>query len=933
MARGNRLALKMLAPVMLFAVACTNGSRSEGVAEAPGCEPTSTAAIELLNARALVESAGGQVVPCFDRASLPVIRAEAPASGEWFLRIAGEERDRTELELKRRDDPVLGQEHAFFDAEGRPPEIGTASVTLELRCRTGGTGLIVRSWRARWCVAPEDLKISGGPPAPAAGEDLLQQLDAARPETPWQRVWMATELARAAQNAGDPARGAEAWLQVAGIALESGVPSQASWAWRSAAYQLYLLRKLESARELIDRSQALDQRLGNHTGLVRATLMRGMIAQELGDLRAAERHFEAAEQGALRIGSIRDAAFVASNLAFVLGAHGRYDEAFATMDRAAPALARSGTVAFVSFEIERAGLAIDALEAARSRGEPEEELLAEAARRVERALAGARRSRLSNHEATALLSEAYVRYLAGDHRGAGASLEAIRAIGQEQELDLPEAVILRAMLELSGGRLDAALASFQELEQSEAGQDSGDVSDHGWRAAYGIGQVARARGDSRTALHHFRRALKLLEKLYRKTALQRGRAAFQSDRRQVVEDTISLLVERGDFLGAFQVSDLATRQLLSAFESDVRAAKLSPADLREWEKRLSKHLERRQKYYRDAEGDRLLAGAPLRSWKKRREKLKRGLEEEFDALHAWLEARIPDADPTTGDVRRLLGPRAALVSFVRLAGGWASFFVTREEIHYLPSVDSAFEPWAQRLAGVELLHVIHSGYAPALALPAHTFEDGRHLIEKTRIAYLPHAGFLGRSRPPTGSSALVVGDPDGSLPAARAEAAWVARQQPGSTLLIGEQATRERVLTELRSAASFHFAGHGVLRKESPWASHLRLATPELLTVDDLLVTPIAAAVVVLSGCETGVAQNLSNHHVLGLPEALLISGASGVLATEREVRDDEAQAFIRSFYARVAAEGPSRAYQSAARELIASGDQSWRAFRWFGQP
>ncbi len=108
------------------------------------------------------------------------------------------------------------------------------------------------------------------------------------------------------------------------------------------------------------------------------------------------------------------------------------------------------------------------------------------------------------------------------------------------------------------------------------------------------------------------------------------------------------------------------------------------------------------------------------------------------------------------------------------------------------------------------------------------------------------------------TSALVVADPRGDLPAARDEAqriAGVLRARGGLEPLVlqGREATHRAVrdAIELQQTTLLHYAGHGVFEGRDGWESGFPLAAGGWLSVGDVLVLRRAPALVLLSGCET----------------------------------------------------------------------------------
>jgi hypothetical protein len=217
----------------------------------------------------------------------------------------------------------------------------------------------------------------------------------------------------------------------------------------------------------------------------------------------------------------------------------------------------------------------------------------------------------------------------------------------------------------------------------------------------------------------------------------------------------------------------------------------------------------------------------------------------------------------------------------------------------------------------------------------------RALQDVVQVTYVPSGGVWAACRDRArrhisdDRTALVVGNPlpqpnAVSLPFAELEAQKVAsllREQGYGqvTLLVGEQATDERVRSILASRAHTlthaHFACHGVADVISPQASALLLARGHTLTVGDLFESGADPfrhlRLAVLSACETGLPGAELPDEVIGLPAGWLQAGAAGVVASLWPVNDNATRALMQTFY------------ELHLRDGLAPPDALWHAQRW----
>lgn len=142
--------------------------------------------------------------------------------------------------------------------------------------------------------------------------------------------------------------------------------------------------------------------------------------------------------------------------------------------------------------------------------------------------------------------------------------------------------------------------------------------------------------------------------------------------------------------------------------------------------------------------------------------------------------------------------------------------------------------------------------------------------------------------------ALVIGDPDGTLPAAGVEARAIhavfypTGRYLGQPIGHGDGAgTAEQVLAWLRGPATarhvLHMACHGVVEPERPAASYLLLAGGQKLAVGDLMAASRSAetqlGTVVLAACATNVSGE-RHDEALSLANAFLAAGARSAIAS-----------------------------------------------------
>ena len=143
----------------------------------------------------------------------------------------------------------------------------------------------------------------------------------------------------------------------------------------------------------------------------------------------------------------------------------------------------------------------------------------------------------------------------------------------------------------------------------------------------------------------------------------------------------------------------------------------------------------------------------------------------------------------------------------------------------------------------------------------------------------------------------------GRLPHAEKEAISVA-SIIGTTPVLREQATKQSVLYQLRSAKVIHLATHGSASAGFlAFTSSFPLSKSGLAEKEHILIFPreietlnISPALVVLSSCDSARGQ-VKAEGVIGMARAFLSAGAHSVLVSLWRVPDESANIFMQFFY------------------------------------
>ncbi|WP_217134982.1 CHAT domain-containing protein [Streptomyces sp. AC558_RSS880] len=254
------------------------------------------------------------------------------------------------------------------------------------------------------------------------------------------------------------------------------------------------------------------------------------------------------------------------------------------------------------------------------------------------------------------------------------------------------------------------------------------------------------------------------------------------------------------------------------------------------------------------------------------------------------------------------------------------------------------DPVSAILRDHERIIVVPSG--PLHLVPFHCLPFGPDLLGSRHVvSVLPAASVLrhvtGHSRPDLARGALVVGAPSYApgrglrhLPGTRVEATRVAARY-GTSALLDNDPTEERVSRAVAGAGVIHLATHGQVSAEAPTLSSVALAGADELTVAHLMGLEVDADLVVLSACDTGRGDTTLGGDLVGLVRGLLAAGARNAVVSLWPVDDTSTCVFMDRFAARIAAHDTvAEALALAQRDLRAmDGAARSAAFADLGVP
>ena len=279
---------------------------------------------------------------------------------------------------------------------------------------------------------------------------------------------------------------------------------------------------------------------------------------------------------------------------------------------------------------------------------------------------------------------------------------------------------------------------------------------------------------------------------------------------------------------------------------------------------------------------------------------------------------------------------------------------------------SLLGPAGEVLGEVDKLIVVPAGslfYLPfeALRLPEGATEPSQYLVQRYEVAYIPSATVLSQLpesgwESGAGPTLAVFANPamddavHRGLPAlagAEREAREIAELvgAENSETFFGADAseTNLRQHPAPRSARWLHFATHALIDEEEPANCRLVLSSPGddrgdgYFDLSEVFSLDLAADLVVLSACDTGLGKHYSGEGLVGLSRGFFYAGARSLMVTLWPADDQRSARVMSAFYrALLDGAGNAGALRRAKLEAISdpglSNPRYWAPFVLIGQ-
>lgn len=544
-------------------------------------------------------------------------------------------------------------------------------------------------------------------------------------------------------------------------------------------------------------------------------------------------------------------------------------------------------------------------------------------------------------------------------KNAEAALALSRELGnRKQEAQLNFVIGYTLLLEQ---RYDEARIALEKAIRVER-----EIGSSGPRAVtlWALAAASELQGNSTAAITAYREAIEISESAFPEVRADDLLAGLAENANGSYGRLARLLAKKGDVEQAFAIAERGrARAFLRRMgnpPSDLRKA-VDPSLLREEEslrekiQTLARQLSEEQgKAFVDQDRTALdrMAGEID------------GARRDYGTLLIRLQQASPEyaslvhpSPLTVREVQKLLDGETTLIEYLLLEDESLAWVIERDSVHLVrltmhgEEIAERVEELRQQIAARKPIavesfllygglfrqlepHIHHTnvlvvpdGALHALPFAALTPDVGKTwLVERYALSVLPSASvlpFILGKRNRQGGGMLALGDPDGSLPAAAAEAHAVAALY-GARALVGREASAAALRGASRPIDHLHIAAHAAFDPARPLFSRIRLADGDLAAHDIFGLDLRGTHLVVLSGCETGVGPATDVGELESLSRAFLYAGAQAVVATLWRVDDLTSRALMVAFYRRLRVGAPTaEALRQAQLEILRSAE--WR--------
>lgn len=806
------------------------------------------------------------------------------------------------------------------------------------------------------------------------------------------------ELGKSQDRSGEYAEALETFQQVLkkyeALKKEGDVARQLR---RIGAIYLRRLNLPHRAEEHFRRALEISRREENTDDVLSAQIDIGLCRRYLGAFEDALGLFEGALEGSRQAGCPRVEARALAEIANTLWLQGKYQHAFGTitqsnaiagkLDLAFQLNVNHQLLALIWWELNQFARAYAALDEAVVHARRAEKPLEVASAFNNRGIIHRRAGELdlaldSFRQALEIDKALRSRWGQGyDHRNIGLTLhrmkkweeagthleEAVRICEEiEDRVNLARALFALGDLRLSQGRPKAGEHLLKRALKDARALSLPEVE---WRALRALGTLHRRKGETSKALEFFTQGVEVVEGLRGGIKVHEFRSGFLSNKMDIYEDTVSVLLEMGRKEDAFLYAERSRARtfvdILAGQEISLRTPE--EQELYGKQRRLATQIR--------------AVTVSLRNERdpKRRQRFSEQLKElqrsysnvlaDIHAANPQLSQFVTIKVPSLEETHALLAPEVTLVVYYLMKDRTAIWVLRNGKLHLrtVPAnrealgrevkefrlmiqnrelVDEVKQraeklhstllvPISDLIAQSKVLGIVPHGSLHYLSFAA-LFDGEAFLVEKFPLFYLPSASFMSHAfagEPEKNREQLEVlvvgnpdvGDPAYELPFTEKEVLSLKRNFVNVTALTRENATEDWVRANAGRFDVVHLGVHGSFEPATPLFSALLLASGPKedgkLELHEVTGLRLKAHLVTLSACQSGLGTLTSADELVSLSQAFAYAGTRAILSTLWRVDDVSTALVAKHFYRAYVRRGKAVSLRHAQLQVMNDGN------------
>jgi len=736
------------------------------------------------------------------------------------------------------------------------------------------------------------------------------------------------------------------------------------------------LGNYEAALNDFHQAETTFRQAGRELNVARALNSIGLVFEDTGDYRRAMQALEQSLEIAVRRNEVLGQAFVLNNMSGVAIDEGDYDLA---ASYAARSLKIKETVASkedLATTLINVGVVFH--HAGKNR---------EAEENLKRAVRIGNEAGLKPVEAEALRELGHLEFDKRRYDAAIADLESCMKLSQESgdRLDQARDLGWMARVRLAMGDTAAALALANRAR--DLAREIGTTPEL-LVPSLAAGHIYRTSGRQAEARAALQDAIQATEQIRDAVAGQDSqRELFLAEHTAPYREMTALELQEGHWAAAFAMSERSKgRVLLDLLGGRERAGPMMTVTEAGRETQLRGTLASLGAQFRLASSEHPPSNVKMRELRTQTDRAYADLAEfrvAFDAAHPELSVRRGEVQPVgwPGAVDVAADGKTAILDYAVTPTGTYLFVIRSGRpiaAHRVPAADLRKQiaefreklatrdpefpesasrlyqllvaPARAELAGISTLIVAPDGDLWQVPFQALRTTAGRYLIEDAAVFYAPSisvvAALRKAPRPSSGASPTLAafGNPTGDWAESESEVGELAALygSAASHLWIGAQASEDNFRRNAGAYDVVHVAAHGVFDEEHPQRSRLVFHAPlekgsdGWLQADEIRELGMHAALVVLSGCETGRGSFEEGEGAVGMAWAFLAAGSRAVLASQWRVESTSTTELMARFHsAWRGGSSKAEALRKASLELLRSEKFRhpfyWAGFQLFG--